>query len=114
MSVKLKDLVIDAEKTLGAGLILVTAPRPAFDYLEKVRQDTFSAMNYDVLVPNLSFEKVVVKVGGTEPIIPKEEWIGARPITLSRPHLEVSQNYKTGEIRVWVTAEAIRLVQEKG
>lgn len=116
MSLNLKNVVIDSEATLGKGLMLVDAPRPAYVYENEKRTDEISGYNHQILAPGLSYEKITVKVPGTQPIIPPEEWKSgdAIPVIFTNLVLQLSQDYKTHAIRLWASADAIRLVEQKG
>lgn len=116
--INLKDLIVDP-KSLGSPLMLVEPPRPKFEYVKNQRTDHQEGWVYTLLAPGLSYEKisVVVLISATEsqPIVTNEAWDGnAKPVLLTKPELNLSQNFSTKAINVHVIAESIRFSDMKG
>ena len=59
----IKDVVIDAYKTVGTDLMLVSV-LPAYEYDNGKRTDNISGYKYEVVLPHRAYEKLSVKILG--------------------------------------------------
>ena len=55
----------------GTGILLNMAP--GYDYVDGKRTDTQSHIKYETVFPDNAFEKVLVKVPGTKPVVTGEQ-----------------------------------------
>lgn len=59
----IKDVVIDAYKTVGTDLMLV-AVSPAYEYDNGKRTDNICGFRYEAVLPHRAYEKLSVKILG--------------------------------------------------
>lgn len=59
------NIIIDTERTLGKQALLVDV-NPVFKYENGRRTDTIEGYRYDTVFPGAGFEKVAVKIPGTQ------------------------------------------------
>ena len=59
----IKDIVIDAYKTVGTDLMLVSV-LPAYEYDNGKRTDNILGYKYEVVLPHRAYEKLSVKILG--------------------------------------------------
>lgn len=112
MSIKLKDLVFDVEKTLAGDMLLVEPPRVYEGYKEGIKTGA-EGLAYTCLIAGLNFEKQVIKVAGS--ITSPFEYDGS-PIRVEFDNLEgkVWQDFNNkGEIKLSVSAKSVRPITEK-
>lgn len=57
--------------TDGSGILLSMAP--GYDYVDGKRTETQSHIKYQIVYPDNAFEKVLVKVPGTKPVVTAEQ-----------------------------------------
>ena len=62
---KLTDLVIDNNATLGTKLLLVNI-QPFFDYVNGKRSDVIKGYRYEVAVPLRNYDKLSIKIEGSK------------------------------------------------
>lgn len=55
----------------GSGILLSMAP--GYDYVDGKRTETQSHVKYEAVFPENAFEKIVVKVPGTKPLLTQEQ-----------------------------------------
>lgn len=111
---KAKDLekVISQEKVV-AGALLIDEPS-TFDKWEGGQRVGFGGVQYPLLLQNLGFEKVSVKVEGqTSPTL---EYAGDPvPVDVQGAHCKPWIDYNNGsELKLSITAQAVTSKQQKG
>ncbi len=108
---KVSDLKINVLETIGENLMLVDNPREIFHYEDGKRTDTLDGIGYTVISPNLSWEKVLVKVKETTPSI---EYKGT-PIEVNFTNLDGKawMDFRSNSIKLSLTADSIEPVNQK-
>lgn len=108
---KISDLKINVPETIGENLMMVDNPREIFHYEDGKRTDTLDGIGYTVISPNLSWEKVLVKVKETAPSI---EYKGT-PIEVNFTNLDGKawQDYRSNTIKLSLTADSIEPISKK-
>lgn len=108
---KVSDLKINVPETIGENLMLIDEPRKILHYEDGKRTDTLDSIGYTVISPNLSWEKVLVKVKETSPSI---EYQGT-PIEVKFINLDGKawQDYRSNTIKLSLTADSIEIVNQK-
>lgn len=112
MAIKLRELVLDVEKTLAGDKLLVEQPKVYEGYKEGVKTGP-EGLAFTCLIASLNYEKQVIKVAGS--IQPPFEYCGV-PIRVEFDSLEgkVWQDFNNkGEIKLSVTAKSVRAITEK-
>lgn len=61
------DVAIDTRKTLGSQMLLVDV-RPIFEYNNGKRSDNITGYKYEICLPERMFEKISVKILGSQRI----------------------------------------------
>ena len=61
---KLSDLYLDVERIFDGSQILAEEPVPYYTYKDGKKTDDIEGYRYMIVLPNLAFEKVSVKVPG--------------------------------------------------
>lgn len=61
------DVIIDARKTLGTQMLLVDV-RPVFEYKNGKKSDNITGYKYEICLPERMFEKISVKILGSQRI----------------------------------------------
>ena len=61
----LKELVIDAEKTIGRECLLVDVV-PAYEYKDGRRTETVTGYKYEIAMPEHAFDKISIRIDGQQ------------------------------------------------
>ena len=109
---KLTDLVIDWEKSLGENLMAVDIQESYLWTTDGKRSNKADGWNVEVVCPALKFDKQKIKVIGsrTQPF----EIVNNEPITVKFIGLngKAYNDYKTGQIKFAITAEDVTVLEE--
>ena len=103
---EIKDLVIDAERTVGENLMLVDI-LPVYVYEAGKRTDNISGYRYVVARPSRAFDKISVKIDGVKQLeLPENDY----PI-VEFEELEIRIYWSPDGYRAGASATGIKTVQ---
>lgn len=102
---KISDLIIDVNKTLGGQKIL-TAITPAYKYANGEKTEEIEGYNYEIVLPQREFEKVRIRIAGRQAfdmpeVYPAVDFEG----------LEIKAYVISGSPLIKFTADAIKIVK---
>lgn len=101
---RINDVVIDANATLGSGLLL-TEVIPVYAYLDGKRTDTIVAYKYVLAMSERGFDKIAVKIAGPKQV---ESPVDDTPM-VELEGLQVFVYYLNGKYNLGARATAISL-----
>lgn len=105
---KLNDLVIDINKTLGTHFWLLEVA-PAYEYKDGVKTNNLVGYRYTVTLPDKNFEKLGVKIPG-DPIVTEVEGY----LEVKFHGLEVTPYMSGKDVALSAKAEGIEVLGKKG
>jgi len=100
---KITDIVIDAEATIGTNPLLVDV-KPCYVYVDGQKSDKIDGYRYTVALPEHQFEKIGVKVLG-ELLVQKPE-SGYVPVKFKNINFRIY--WKNGTYDVSATADSVQ------
>lgn len=104
---KVSDLIIDP-KSIGSQALLVDVV-PVYQYdKNNNRTDTISGYKYVVVLPDIKFEKLGVKIGGSQKLEQPDDYM---PVIFQ--NLKLSIYTMNGQLQVAARADGIALAKEK-
>lgn len=103
------DIIIDSEKTVGKNLLL-TAIRPYYEYNGAKKSDNIIGYKYEIVMPERKFEKINVKIVGTQRI-DFDETSSCLPIILEGLQLKVY--WMSGTYNLTATANNVKVSSKK-
>lgn len=110
MSINVRDLVLDTQKTLKNSMV-VDEGKPCFKFENGKRGDQ-EGTTYNLLLPMMGYLKNPVKIIGE--MVPSISFTGNPiPVTLVEPAISAYQDFRTGEIKLTITATGIAPVSNK-
>lgn len=104
---KIQDLVIDANKSLGNKLWLVDVV-PAYEYKENQRTENVTGYRYSIALPEKGLEKINVKIDGKQLLEKPDAYV-----EVSFNGLEVFVYWSNGQPQIGAKATGISLVNHK-
>lgn len=102
----LKNIKIDAKKTVGNTTLLVDVI-PTYEYIEGKRTDKITAYKYVIVLPERGFEKISVKIEGNQLIDSPED--GYTEVHID--NLTLSLYWRAGTYDISAKATGIREVK---
>ena len=110
MSINVRDLVLDSAKTLK-GCAIVEQGRPYYKY-ENGKKAGQEGTVYKLLLPVMGYLPNPLKVIGE--MTPSVEFAGTPiPVVLTEPTVSAYQDFRTGEIKLTITATGITPANSK-
>lgn len=106
---KLNEVKFSFEETFG-DLMLIGNPKEVYAYDNGKRSDVLEAIGYPV-ISSKTWDKMNVKV--KEKISSIEFAGNPIPVTFTNIDAKLWQDFKSNEIKVSVTADSVRVVQNK-
>lgn len=103
---EVRDLIIDAEATVGDGLLLVDI-LPVFVYENGKRTDNISGYRYVVVMPTRAFDRLSVKIAGEKQL----DLLGDEYPVVEFDGLEIKVLWTPDGYRPFAQAAAIREVE---
>ena len=96
----IREFPIDQTAT---GKMLLVSAAPYYRYADGVRSDDVEGYKYDVVLPSSAFEKLTVKVAGSQTV----EITGPDPIPVTFEHLIVRPYVLNGSLGITASANKI-------
>ena len=103
---KMSDIVIDAQKTLGEKKLLINVS-PSYKYENNIRTESVDGFKYEIVLPEKEFEKINVKIEGNQKIESPE---GYTPVEFDG--LELKHYLFQWKYLISGTAKDIRVVKK--
>lgn len=102
---EVRDLIIDAEATVGEGLLLVDV-LPVNVYEGGKRTDRISGYRYVIVMPDRAFDRISVKIDGAKQL----ELSGDEYPTVEFDDLEIVVKWTPDGYRPFASASVIRAI----
>lgn len=96
----------------GVGILLSMAP--GYDYVDGKRTDTQSHIKYEAVFPENAFEKILVKVPGTKPLMAQEQLAqqsGKLKVRFKNLAGRYYRSANSGEYALSCSADSVEVIQ---
>jgi len=115
---KIENLLFSWEHLSGTrqrGILVGFSPTFEFDNENKKRTDKQTGLAYEVVLPNNGYEKVLVKVANTKPVIKEDELELAETVYCSFTGFKARfyKDFRTGEYKLTASADSIVLLDDE-
>ena len=104
------ELILDNRKSFGNKTVL-TGVRPSYVYVDGKKTDKIDGYAYEVVLPEASYEKIVVKVKSDRPLVDKV--VGSQEVKFDNLEAKAYRTM-TGGIGISATAASVTFAKNNG